>query len=100
MARAEVYLHAKLHLDPSNRVVTIHQCHRQDRQDSTERQDRQRPDSMGRTVLETVAQKSDEDGAFKEQTEEGLGKPAPSRSALCRRHIGNGSPGNEDTSNS
>jgi len=55
---------------------------------------------MGRTVLETVAQKSDEDGAFKEQTEEGLGKPAPSRSALCRRHIGNGSPGNEDTSNS
>jgi len=27
-----VYLHAKLHLDPSNRLATVHQRHRQDRQ--------------------------------------------------------------------
>ena len=33
MARAEAYLHAKFHLDPSNRLATIHQRHRQtDRQ--------------------------------------------------------------------
>jgi len=30
---AEAYLHAKFHLDPSNRLATIHQRHRQDRQD-------------------------------------------------------------------
>jgi len=42
VARAEAYLHAKFHLDPSNRLATIHQCHRQDRTDrQTERQDRQ-----------------------------------------------------------
>jgi len=29
VARAEAYLHAKLHLDPSNRLATIHQRHRQ-----------------------------------------------------------------------
>jgi len=34
------------HLDPSNRFATIHQHHRQ-----TDRQDRQRSDSIGRTVL-------------------------------------------------
>jgi len=27
---AEAYLYAKFHLDPSNRLATIHQCHRQD----------------------------------------------------------------------
>jgi len=32
VAWAEVYLHTKWHLDPSNRLVTIHQRHRQDRQ--------------------------------------------------------------------
>jgi len=46
------YLHAKFHLDPSNRLATIHQRYRQDR-----RTDRQRSDSIGRTVLQTVAQK-------------------------------------------
>jgi len=45
VARVEAYQHAKLHLDPSNRLATIH------------RQDRQRSDNIGRTVLQTVAQK-------------------------------------------
>jgi len=50
---AEAYRHAKLHLDPSNRLATIHQRYRQ-----TDRQtDRQRSDNIGRTVLQTVAQK-------------------------------------------
>ena len=48
MAGAEAYLRAKFHLDPSNRLATIHQCHRQTGQ---------RSDSIGRTVLQTVAQK-------------------------------------------
>jgi len=51
MARAEAYLHAKLHIDPSNRLATVHERHRQDRTD------RQWSDSTGRTVLQTVAQK-------------------------------------------
>ena len=42
------YLHAKFNLDPSNHLATIDQRHRQDRQ---------RSDSVGRTVLQTVAQK-------------------------------------------
>ena len=56
---AESYLRAKFHLDPSNRLATTCQCHRQSGQDTqTDRQtDRQRTDSMGRTVLQTVAQK-------------------------------------------
>ena len=41
MARVEAYLHAKFHLDPSNRLATVNQHHRQDRQWS---------DSIGRTV--------------------------------------------------
>jgi len=45
VARAEAYLHAKFHLDPSNRLATVHQRHRQD-------MDRQRSDSIGRTVLQ------------------------------------------------
>jgi len=49
-----IYLHAKFHLDPSNRLATIHQRHRQDRQ--TDRQTdrpthRQRSDSIGRTAF-------------------------------------------------
>jgi len=52
MARAEVYLHAKFHLDPSNCLATVYQRHRQDRQDRRG----QRSDSIGRTVLQTVAQ--------------------------------------------
>jgi len=55
VARAEAYLRAKFHLDPSNRLATVHQRYRQTGQD---RQiDRQRSDSTGRTVLQTVAQK-------------------------------------------
>ena len=27
--RAEAYLHEKFHLDPSNRLATIHQCYKQ-----------------------------------------------------------------------
>ena len=59
MASAEAYPHAKFHLDSSNRLATVHQRFRQDRQ--TDRQtgqtDRQRSDSIWRTVLQTVAQK-------------------------------------------
>ena len=51
MARAEAYLLAKFHRDPSNRLATIHQRHRQTGQTG------QRSDSIGRTVLQTVAQK-------------------------------------------
>jgi len=52
VVRAEAYLHAKFHLDPSNRLATVHERHIQDRQT-----ERQRTDSIGRTVLQTVAQK-------------------------------------------
>jgi len=39
VARAEAYLLAKFHLDPSNRLATVHERHRQtDRQDRTDRQ--------------------------------------------------------------
>jgi len=49
VARAEVYLHAKFHLDPSNRLAAVHQRYRH-------RTDRQRSDSIRRSVLQTVAQ--------------------------------------------
>jgi len=52
VAGAETYLHAKFHLDSSNCLATILQAHRTDRQTG------QRSDSMGQTVLQTVAQKS------------------------------------------
>jgi len=32
---AEAYLHAKFHLDPSNRLATVHERHRQTGQDRT-----------------------------------------------------------------
>jgi len=48
VAGAEAYLGAKFHLDPSNRLATIHQRLRQ-----VARRDRQRSDSIGRTVLQT-----------------------------------------------
>jgi len=54
--RGEAYLHAKFHFDPSNRLTTIHQRHRQTGQDR--QTDRQWCDSIGRTVLQTVTQKS------------------------------------------
>ena len=48
-------MHSKFHLDPSNRMATVHKRQLQtDRQDRT---DRQRSDSIARTVLQTVAQK-------------------------------------------
>ena len=50
------YLHAKFHLVPSNHLATVHQRHRQDRQ--TGQTDRQWSDSIGQTVLQTVAQQS------------------------------------------
>ena len=60
MAWSEAYLRTKLHLDPYNRLATINvadrQTDRQTGQDSTG-QDRQRSDSIGRTVLQTVGQK-------------------------------------------
>jgi len=37
VAWAEAYLHTKWHLDPSNRLATIHQRYRQDRQDMGEK---------------------------------------------------------------
>ena len=52
VVRAETYLHAKFRLDLSNCLATVHERHRQDN-----KQDRQRTDSIGRTVLQTVAQK-------------------------------------------
>jgi len=41
VARAEAYRHAKFHLDPANRLATVHKCHRQ-----TDRQDRQTDNSL------------------------------------------------------
>jgi len=58
----EAYLHAKFRLDPSNRLATVHERHRQTGQDRQDRQtDRQRTDSIGRTILQTVAQKEEEE---------------------------------------
>ena len=56
MARAVAYLHAKFHLDPSNRLAATHQRYRRDRQTGQDRQARQRTDSISRTVLQMVAQ--------------------------------------------
>jgi len=51
MARAEAYLHAKFHLDPSNRLATVHERYRQTGQTG------RRTDSIGRTVYRrSVAQ--------------------------------------------
>jgi len=58
---AEAYLRVKFHIDPHNRLATIHQRHRQtDRQTDRDRQtdtDRQRSHSILRTILQTVAEK-------------------------------------------
>jgi len=48
-----LYLRAKFHLDPSNRLATMRERHRQTGQTG---QDRQRSDSIGRTVLQTVGE--------------------------------------------
>jgi len=47
---------AKFHLDPSNRLATIHQS-QTDRQAGQSRQDRQRSNSIRGTVLQTIAHK-------------------------------------------
>ena len=60
VARAKAYSRAKFHLDPSNRLATVHQRYRQTgEKDGQDRQDRtgRRSDSIGRTVLQTLAQK-------------------------------------------
>jgi len=57
VAWAEVYLYTKWHLDPSNRLATVH--HRHTQTDRTERQYRHQYDGIGRTILETVAEKQD-----------------------------------------
>ena len=61
VARGEANLHAEFRLDPSNRLATVHERYRQTGQ--TDRQ-RQRSDSIGRTVLQTVAQKYYGQGQF------------------------------------
>ena len=53
---AEAYVNSKCILDPSRHLATIYQRYSlTDRQD---RPDRQRSDSTGRTVLQTVAQQA------------------------------------------
>jgi len=39
-------MHAKFHLDPSNRFATVHQHHRQDRKDRTDTQTGQTDNSL------------------------------------------------------
>ena len=83
MACAEAHLHTKFHLDPCNRLATIHQCYRQ-----TDRQDIQRSDSIGRTVLQTVAQKQLK---YHKENEDGLilgqaGPPSLTAAYTCSLH--------------
>ena len=66
MTRADAYLHAKFHLDRRNRLATIHQRYRQTGQTG---QDRQRSDSIGRTVLQTLAQKFNKRSAVGEMSD-------------------------------
>jgi len=46
VARAEAYLRATFHLDPSNRLATVHQRHRQDRTERTDTQTGQTDNSL------------------------------------------------------
>jgi len=55
VAWVEAYLHAKFHLDQPSRLASIHQGHRQTFR--IEQTDRQRSDSIGGTVSQTVAEK-------------------------------------------
>jgi len=48
MARADPYLRAKFHLDPSNRLATVHQRRSPDRQTGLAGQ---RPESIGEPFL-------------------------------------------------
>jgi len=72
VARAEAYLHAKFHLDPSNRLATVHERHRHTERQTDRQTDRQRTDSIGRTVLQTVAQKNHLHSFVAETAEAGL----------------------------
>jgi len=54
VAWAKAYLHTKWHLDLSNCLATIHQCHRQTGQ---ERQDRQQSNSIGQTFYKWSSKK-------------------------------------------
>jgi len=56
VAWTEAYLHAKFHLDSSNRLATMHQRHRQT-DVQTHGQDNGHSDSIRRTVLQMVAHK-------------------------------------------
>jgi len=49
--------YAKIHIDPSNRLATVHQRHTQDRQTDrqTDRTDNGLTAFIGRAVLQTVA---------------------------------------------
>jgi len=57
VAWAEAYLHTNP--NPSNRLATIHQRHRQ------RGHDRRRSDNIERTVLQTVAQNSQQGNIFR-----------------------------------
>jgi len=69
-------MRVNFHLDPFNRLAIIHQRYRQDRQDRQDRTGggRQRSDSIGRTVLQTVAQKSSLCSGFLTKKLSGLSK--------------------------
>jgi len=55
VARAEANLHAKFHLDPTSRLATVHQRHRQ-----TDIEDRQRCDSINQEIkTEVISQTTD-----------------------------------------
>jgi len=59
VSRAEAYVHAKFHLDPFNRLVTITNVTYRMVQDRTDRTDNGPiADSIGQTALQTVVQKT------------------------------------------
>ena len=62
------YLRTKCHLDPSNCLATTHQRYRHTYRTGQTGQTGQRTDSIGRTVLQTVAQKRDEETASQYST--------------------------------
>jgi len=79
VAWAKAYLRTRWHPNPSNRLVTIHQRHRQTGQDRT---DRQRSDRIGRTVLQTVVPKPCSDSVKHNSNEKSQGSVAP-----CLRRV-------------
>jgi len=90
MAWTEAYLRTKCHLNPSNRLATIQYTNVTDRQ--TERQtedrqaDKQRSDSIGGTVLQTVAKN------WRSYTNDGLAASCgPNRQLMLWRRVREGS---------